>query len=576
MLRLISRSLLLRGVGLGTLGLGTLLPVFLLAQSTDKQATHAAPPITIPSAAADAPSPLMQALILYRKGDFGRALQKYQAILQEEPKSADAYAGVIRIYLKQQNLDLADQTVTEALALNDAPLLHEVRGEVYFRQGRITDAEKEWVSVANSYHPYARAYLGLARVRESISLYHGARLMIEKAHQLDPTDPDIQREWINTLGRAERIKYLTEFLASESNDDEQTRGDTRHYLEYLIARQKEPKRVCSLISSVTSTQTDLRRLLTDPIHLRGYGLNVVLNGRNAALLLDTGSSGILVDRGIAEKAGITRISDTRIGGIGDKGSNAGWVGLASSIKVGNLEFHDCPVRVIEKRSVAGEEGLIGADVFDDFLVDIDFPNEKLRLSQLPQRPDEAPHSLQLNSEEEDDAEAPDESPSEAASKNAGTPAPAKPAAPKGPQDAYIAPEMKSYTRVFRFGHILLVPTRVGAGDSPAKLFILDTGALTNHITPRAAREVTKVHNDSDMIVQGVSGRVNRVYSADKAMLQFGHLRQENQDLLSFNLDGLSNDVGTEVSGTLGFVMLRMLDVKIDYRDGLVDFGYKPR
>ena len=33
--------------------------------------------------------------------------------------------------------------------------------------------------------------------------------------------------------------------------------------------------------------------------------------------------------------------------------------------------------------------------------------------------------------------------------------------------------------------------------------------------------------------------------------------------------------GTEVSGILGFAMLRMLQVKIDYRDGLVDFDYKP-
>jgi hypothetical protein len=28
-----------------------------------------------------------------------------------------------------------------------------------------------------------------------------------------------------------------------------------------------------------------------------------------------------------------------------------------------------------------------------------------------------------------------------------------------------------------------------------------------------------------------------------------------------------------VSGTLGFAMLRMLDIKIDYRDGMVDFTY---
>ncbi len=64
-------------------------------------------------------------------------------------------------------------------------------------------------------------------------------------------------------------------------------------------------------------------------------------------------------------------------------------------------------------------------------------------------------------------------------------------------------------------------------------------------------------------------------SADKVTIQFGHFRQENDELISFDLTPLSRDTGTEVSGILGFGMLRMLSVKIDYRDGLVDFDYKP-
>ena len=103
--------------------------------------------------------------------------------------------------------------------------------------------------------------------------------------------------------------------------------------------------------------------------------------------------------------------------------------------------------------------------------------------------------------------------------------------------------------------------------------MLDTGALNNAISPAAAREVTKVRGDSDMIVTGVSGRVQNVYSANKAVLQFGHLRQENQDMLSFDTTGLSDASGTEISGFLGFVLLRFLDIKIDYRDALVDFSY---
>src|SRR5262249_46225504 len=139
---------------------------------------------------------------------------------------------------------------------------------------------------------------------------------------------------------------------------------------------------------------------------------------------------------------------------------------------------------------------------------------------------------------------------------------------------YIAPEMKSYTQIYRFGHMLLVPTAIG--EIPGKLFLLDTRATTNFITPAAAREVTKVHGDPHVTVKGLSGSVKNFYSADRAVLRFGHLRQENQDLTAFDLTHISDHTGTEISGMLGFTLLRLLDVKIDDRDGLVDFSYNPK
>ncbi len=45
--------------------------------------------------------------------------------------------------------------------------------------------------------------------------------------------------------------------------------------------------------------------------------------------------------------------------------------------------------------------------------------------------------------------------------------------------------------------------------------------------------------------------------------------------MTFDLSSLSRNTGTEVSGMLGFQLLGKLQVKIDYRDGLVDFSYDP-
>lgn len=519
------------------------------------------------------PNPLGEAIALYRKGDFEGAIAKYQAVLQQRPKSPDAFAGLIRVYLKQKKVDQAAHTADQALTVSDAPRIRVAHAEVLFRQGKIDLAEKEWIAVVNSGVPEARAYLGLARVRHAIARYKSAETLLNKAHELDPNDPDIQERWVATLPRSERIKYLENALAGENNWDADRRMGTASYLEYLKERAKRKHPPCRLVSRVSSTETPLVRLLTDPKHLRGYGLSVALNGRKSSLLLDTGASGIVVRRAIAEKAGISKLAETKIGGIGDKGRRNAYIGVADSIKIGELEFHNCPIEVMESRSVADEDGLIGADVFEDFLVDIDFPDEKLKLTELPKRPGEPEQKPTLKDEEDDasgEAETSEPSHDSKANDAKSSPPPRVP----GRQDRYIAPEMQSYTRVFRFGHDLLVPTKIG--DVPFKLFLLDTGAFSNTISPAAAREVTKVGVEPDVRVSGISGSVNRVYSASKAVLQFGRLRQENQDMIAFDTSSISAADGTEVSGLLGFAMLRILDIKIDYRDALVDFSYDPK
>ena len=514
-------------------------------------------------------STLEEARVLYRKGAFDAAIEKYQAFLKERPNSPDGFAGLVRTYLKLKNVEQAALAADQGIAETNSPRMRVARAEVWFRQGKMAEAEKEFVGVINSGYPDARAYLGLARERDAIAMYKSARRMIEKAHELDPGDSDIEEEWVGTLSRSERIGYLEKSLAGDNNWDADRRADVASYLEYLKERAKQKNSSpCRLVSQMTSTETPMVRLLQDPQHLRGYGLAVSINGRKNNLMLDTGANGILVKRSIAEHAGVSKISETKVWGIGKKGRRNAYVGIADSIKVGDLEFRNCPIEVMESRSVVGDDGLIGADVFEKFLVELDFPKEKLRLSELPKRPGEATSNLALNDSEDEekndsDAPAPADKPTEA-----------KAAPPSGPLDRYVAPEMKSYTTVFRFGDHLLVPTTIG--NVPYKLFLLDTGSLVNFISPAAAREVTKVSGDSDVIVEGISGKVDKVYSANKAVLQFGRVRQENQEMTSIDMKAMSDSSGTEISGILGFITLRMLDIKIDYRDALVNFEADPR
>jgi len=283
----------------------------------------------------------------------------------------------------------------------------------------------------------------------------------------------------------------------------------------------------------------------------------------------------MLSRKVAEKAGLTSISEGHYAGIGDKGLQSGYTAVADHIRIGELEFQDCVVSVSDKRSVAEEDGLIGADVFGAYLVDIDLPGMRLKLSPLPKRPEDtiAPKSLNSEGEEQANVERKEDSVSEQVSEQQKPSAPVSKSPQRLPKDRYIAPEMTNWTKVFRFGHTVLVPTFVN--DSPAMLFGLDTGAFANILSVRAGRQVGKLGSEERLRVRGLNGEVNKVYSA-KATLRFGHLQQPSMDIITLDLSPQSRRVGTEVSGFLGFAMLRVLELKLDYRDGLVDFEYDPK
>ena len=136
-------------------------------------------------------------------------------------------------------------------------------------------------------------------------------------------------------------------------------------------------------------------------------------------------------------------------------------------------------------------------------MEINFPDEKLKLSELPKWPGQSDQPLALKNDEEEDSGDQDTS----GKTEAGAKGTASVADSAGPQGRYIAPEMQSFTRVFRLGHDLSVPTRVG--DAPSKLFLLGTGALTNAISPAAAREVTKVSGDPEMFAKASADRSRR-------------------------------------------------------------------
>jgi predicted aspartyl protease len=514
------------------------------------------------------PHPPSEAEKAFLSADFAKAVSDYQAALASHTGDAELTAGLVRGLLRQQKVQEAADAVKASLAIspNSAALI-SLRGEVEFRQGTPwlaiqTALESDKLDTCNP-----RNHLLMADLERISSLYASSRRELEIAHQLNPADPEIRREWIGTLPLKQRIAEVEAYLSAPTGNDEEDSRRMRMSLERLKKMAAEPRKPCRLVSTLATAEVPFEKIMRDATHVRAFGLDVKLNGHPSLLQIDTGAGGLLVSRSVAEHAGLKPLSETELGGIGDQGYQRGYSAYADSIHIGNLEFQDCQVEVLDGRSVLNGDGLIGMDVFAKFLVTLDYPMRKLLLSQLPLRPGaivaEEP-SLKTSDAVRDEDE-------ESGAKSGNT-APAEKAA-QGPFDRYIAPEMKDYTKVYRVGHDLILPAALNGKE--VRLFIMDTGAFTTSISPEAAREVTKVHADALGRVKGINGEVKNVYWADSVTFRFAQLSQTVPNVVSFDTSGISRGTKMEISGLIGATALNLLTIHIDYRDGLVKFDYDP-
>jgi hypothetical protein len=536
-----------------------------VAQSEDSKASPPNPAL----AAAD---------LLWQSGKFAEAEASYAALIKADPTQLLAQAGLVRTLLREDKVDEALETVTVALkSLGELPPLLAARGDVQFRLGQVDAAESSYSDAKALDRKLVPAYLGLARVYRCESLYRKAYEELRRAHDIAPNDVEVERAWLSVLPHRQQLAAMQAYLAAPHPDDEEQTQWMTDSIEFLKQTADQPTHACRLVSKLEHTETVLYTVRSAGATRSGIGVTAKLNDQPFNLQLDTGAGGIVVSHKVGERARLTRISASHFGGLGDKGPQTGYLAIADRIQIGELAFQNCIVFVSDKNSVGNEDGLIGADVFASYLVDIDLPGMRLLLSPLPPRPDDTPAPASLNSEGEGDlghaAKGEPVPPKTDDAKPAPNPAPSSPSASRLPKDRYIAPEMSRWTQIYRIGHDILVPTTVN--DSPSSLFLLDTGAFDNVVAMRAGQEAAKVKSSFGMKITGLSGDVKKVYHA-KVTLRFGHLQQSNVDTITLDLSKISHQTGTEISGLLGFTMLQMLDLKIDYRDGLVNLEFDPK
>jgi Flp pilus assembly protein TadD len=504
-------------------------------------------------------SPLSPGDLALYHGDYAKAETLYvdeiqaatQSGNQPSPDADRLHAALIRAQLRQSKLaDAEKDAVAWSTAQPNNPWALVALSEVQWRQGKpdVTVRTLDKVRTLDYCNPQAHA--DAAMLYRFNGLYASANRELTLARKLDPVDPQIEFAWLRLQSPATR---LTEITALLNNATYLSANQTNAFAREKQRLFEPPAAGCHLATSTTSTSIPFRAIQDGPNAPTYWGLEVYFNGKQRRLEIDTGATGLLLTKSAASALHLEPEHTTKIGGVGDEGAVDSFIAKVKSIKIGGLEFQDCDVQVLgtTPKGMGAQDGLIGGDVFSSFLLTLDFPGRTLKLDPLPQRPGDTPAA-------------------NAPSLNTGvSPVFAE------PQDAYRDPSMKDWVRVLRSGHDLIVPVGLNSAAGPWRLFILDTGAAMDLISPDAAREVAKVDKGSARGVVGISGEVKNTWTTAPMKLYFANLVAPNHGLIAIDTSNLGRSSGTEISGLIGAPTLHQLTFSIDYRDNLVHFTFDP-
>jgi len=492
---------------------------------------------------------------------YADAERLYGAALAVDPASDAAMAGLVRTTLAEGKLPeaLALATKYDSAHPNDAVLLDALFA-VRFRRGEVQDAARAYAQSNRINGCIGQTHYDVARFLNLMGQHRSAQDELERAYWLAPQNQEIAGWWRATHAvpatTEQRLAALRSRLDNPGLTDEQKAA-----INAAIKNiENGAKGSCELVSPVTAAKLPMIAVSSGAAAGEIYeaGLEVQLDGKKRRLEIDTGASGLMLTSPAAKIAGLVPEIETKAGGIGDQGLAGAFVTHVDDIRIGEMEFKNCRVEVLEPGNKMEKnkdfDGLVGTDVFRDYLVTLDYPERKIEIGPLPKLPDEQkPGATSL-------ATTGGEATSGSIADNA--------------KNRYVSPEMKDWSQLYRSGHFLILPTILG--KSSVKLFILDTGASQSVISLEAAREVTALSGLTAPTIIGLNGEVKKVQVANEVPLSFAGVHQIVSGMTAFDTASISQNVGVDIAGFIGFPTLRELVISIDYRDNLIHVVYDPK
>jgi tetratricopeptide (TPR) repeat protein len=463
-----------------------------------------------------APHELSPAEKAYSDGFYPKAEQLFTQALAEKPQDPRLAARLIDTLLHQDKVAQAVEQLNAAVTANpNSAAVLTAKAEIQMRQGLPWLATQSLDAAAAADPCYARVHLVRSEIFHIDSMFASERSELQKAYEMDLTDPDILMAWSHVMPAAQEVEGTKQALAKMNNIDADTRQKAETAVHSMMPLLHETSQTCKVLPTVPSATVPLLPSVTDGKRINGFRVEVNFPKGSAKLQIDTAASGLYITKELADLNGFTRAAGAPMG-----------TAQADTVQIGPLEFHDCMVGVSDIPFPGKVDGFIGTDILSSYLITIDGHNQKLKLDPLP-----AETGLL-------------------------------------PGDRPKTGELADYEPVYHRRQYLLVP--VTLDNKVKKLFAIDTGMRMSAMNLETAHAASDTKMNFTNSVQTKSGPPVQVYR-DPFDFQFAGISstEPTGSILQFEPSGIDHNTNMEVGGMLGFDLLGRLTMHLDYRDGLV-------
>ncbi len=394
--------------------------------------------------------------------------------------------------------------------LPDSPQVAAFEGEIAFRKGHFAEA-RNYYSLALEQEPdNARAHFGLGKLALGKMRAGEAVQYLTRAVELAPDAPlyrlTAAEAWGIDKNLEEQKRHLEAYLALEPT--------------YNLDRVTEVEAALEVIRAFGSDRMGIYDIgeSQQPIPIsKGINLifaNVMIGERGPfEFLVDTGASQTVFTEKLVGQLDLTPITTSLVHGIGGEGKVETSIHRIDHFTFGDIEVRNLPVGTISDPLLSEvADGIFSTATFSDHVVTIDYPRSRIEF------------------------------------------------------DATEDTDVDTIPSWF-FNNLVMLPLSVNSVHEG--LFLVDTGAVTT-VVAHSLGATLGVDEDTpgakiDLGLAGITGFEGTVLRVDDVTFTTPKNREEYSYVVSIDMEEISNMLGTEISGVVGYDFLENYRVTIDFQ-----------